>query len=123
MSLVPDADFSTMCAEADDSDGQRGIFWGRLILSEHAYLSVFEFIEVRGSGVHRVRYSYYLVYDEAEVWGYDRDPDHEPSLHRHQGPSHARHPCRRYTFREIAEKAWQTTTAEEELRASTSTSN
>jgi hypothetical protein len=66
-----------------------------------------------------LRYSYYLVIDGAEVWGYERDPGHNPPLHRHEGMSHSRHACRRVTFVETANLAWQTTTAEEELRAST----
>lgn len=122
LSLVPDEPFPKLCAEAHGSRGQRGMFFGRLSLSERAFLSAFELIKVRGTGIHRVRYSYYLIIDGLEAWGYDRDPDHTPSLHRHQGPGHTRHPCRRVTFPEVANMAWQTVTAEEELREPTPSS-
>ncbi len=116
LSLVPDGSFAEMCSALDGSEGQGGIFFGRLILSERAFLNVFELVRVHGTGVHRVRYSYYLIIDGTEVWGYDRDPDHDPPLHRHQGTAHTRYPCRRMTFREVAEQAWETASAEEGLQ-------
>jgi hypothetical protein len=115
LSLVPDGTFAQMCSEEEGSGGQRGIFFGRLNMTEQAFLSAFEVIQVTGTGVHRVRYSYYLVMDEAEVWGFDRDPDHDPPLHRHQGVSHKRFPCRRMRFGEVARFAWETVSAEEGL--------
>jgi hypothetical protein len=115
LSLIPDSDFSDMCAERDGTAGQRGIFWGRFTLNERAFLSVFELIQVRGSGVHRERYSYYLFLDEIEVWGFDRDPQHDPPTHKHMGASHTRYPCRRMTFKEVAKLAWDTVSEEERL--------
>lgn len=115
LSLAPDTSFADMCAEQEGSGGQLGIFFGRLILSDRAFLQVFEFIEVEGSGIHRIAYSYYLVVDEAEVWGYDRAPDHDPPDHMHIGPGHERFPSASVTFKDIAEKAWATLSAEEAL--------
>jgi Family of unknown function (DUF6516) len=113
LSLAPDEEFSKMCAEAEGSNGQRGIFFGRLVLSERAFLSVYEIVQVTGTGIHRERYSYYLIIDGLEYWGYDRDPGHEPPIHRHTGTSHRRHPCRRMTFAEVAQQAWETVSAVE----------
>jgi hypothetical protein len=104
-----------MCAEEEGSGGQRGIFFGRLVLSDRAFLSVFEVVQVTGTGIHRERYSYYLIIDGFEIWGYDRDPGHVPPLHRHTGTSHRRHPCRRMTFAEVAGQAWETVGAEESV--------
>lgn len=115
LSLVPDSDFSSMCAAAEGIDGKRGIFYGKLILTEHAFLNVFELVRVVGTGVHRERYSYYLIINGYEVWGYDRDPDHDPPLHRHRGRDHTRFPCRRMLFREVAREAWEMVSAEEKL--------
>jgi hypothetical protein len=83
-SLGLEGDFPLYCAES--SDGQRGIFYGRLILSERAYLSVFETLCLRGSTIQRERYSYYLTIDHNEVWGYDLDPEHSPATHCHEFP-------------------------------------
>jgi hypothetical protein len=108
LSLAPDTSFDEMCMEEEGSDGQRGIFYGRLVLSERAFLNVFELVEVTGSGVHREQYSYYLIVDGFEEWGYDRDPSHDPPVHGHQGRDHRWVPAERVTFREVAEMAWQT---------------
>lgn len=115
LSLVPDGDFADMCGADDSSDGKRGIFFGRLSLSERAFLNVLEVVRVHGTGIRRERYSYYLVIGGEEIWGYDREPDHDPPTHKHQGASHTRHPCRRMTFHEVAKEARQTTSAEAEL--------
>lgn len=113
LSLAPDTCFDDLFAEEYGSDGQRGLMWGRLVLSERAFLSVFESIVVVGSGIHREEYSYYLIIDGYEIWGYDRDPDHEPQEHMHRGRAHSREPAGRVTFREVAEKAWDTLSHEE----------
>jgi hypothetical protein len=76
---------------------------------------VFETIVVKGSGIHREQYSYYLIRDGLQLWGYDRDPSHTPEEHMHRGPSHLRENSGRVTFKEVAEKAWETTSHEESL--------
>lgn len=88
LSLIPDGPFADMCGTEDEA-GQRGIFFGRLVLTERAFLNVLEVVRIHGTGVRRERYSYYLVIDGEEIWGYDRDPDHDPPLHRHEGRAHA----------------------------------
>lgn len=115
LSLVPDGLFEDLCSEEEGSDGQRGIFFGRLGLTERAFLGAFEVVRVKGSGVHRERYSYYLIIDGMETWGFDRDPAHDPPLHRHEGASHRRFPCRRMLFKEVAKLAWEMVSAEEGL--------
>jgi hypothetical protein len=107
LSLVPDTAIEDLFAEEEGSNGQRGIMWGRLALSERAFLSVLETVVVRGSGIHRERYSYYLIFDGVEIWGYDRDPLHDPKEHMHEGLSHDRKRSGPVIFKDIAEKAWE----------------
>ena len=92
LSLVPDISFEEMFAEEAGSDGARGFMWGRLSLTGRAFLNVLETVIVVRSGVHRERYSYYLIIDGLEVWGYDRDPDHSPAEHMHRGEDHTAPP-------------------------------
>lgn len=115
LSLAPDTCFDDLFAEEEGSAGKRGMMWGRLVLNDRAYLQVFESIVVVGSGIHREQYGYYLIIDGYEVWGYDRDLSHDPPEHMHVGSDHARRPAGRITFREAAEKAWRTVSAEEDL--------
>jgi hypothetical protein len=114
-SLGLDVAFPLYCAEAEGSVGKSGIFYGRLILGERTYVSVFEVLGAHGSTIRRERYSYYLVIDDREVWGYDLDPEHNPATHRHEGTSHKRYPASSITFKEMAKLAWQTAGAHEAL--------
>lgn len=112
-SLVSDVPFPEMCGAAADSNGKHGIFFGRFTLTERASLHVFESLVVRGNAVRRERYSYYLIIDGNEIWGYDRDPGHSPSTHRHEGAAHTRFPSAAISFKEVANKAWATVSAYE----------
>jgi hypothetical protein len=116
-SLVPQGPFHTFSAAATDADGKRGIIWGRLTLTERSYVDMSELVVVRGSGITRLRYSYYLIIDDEEVWGCDRDPEHDPATHRHEGVMHKRFPCSSISFKEMAQKAWASATAHEELNS------
>lgn len=114
-SLAPEPAFSEMALAEAGSDGQRGAIFGRLILNKRAFLALYESVVVVGSGVHREVYSYYLIYDGAQAWGYERDPTHSPAVHGHVGSDHARVQADRVSFREVATKAWETVSAEEYL--------
>jgi hypothetical protein len=61
-------------AEELGSNAQRGRIWGRLILTDSAFLQVHEVVQVRGSGITRLEYAYYLIYEDAELWAEERDP-------------------------------------------------
>jgi len=63
LSLAADTSFDEMFAEEEGSESQRGIMWGRLILSDRAFLNVWESVVVVGSGIHREEYGYYLIID------------------------------------------------------------
>lgn len=103
----------------EGSDGQRGRIFGRVALSESAYLQVHEVVEVAGSGITRLTYAYFLIYDGAEVWGYERDPLHDDMpVHRHDR-DHGRHPTEPISFKDALTEAWKTVAAEEDLRADT----
>jgi hypothetical protein len=94
-SLVPDASSAEMFSEEEGSGGKRGRIFGRLVLSERAYLSVHEVVVVENEHVHRETYGYFLVIDGAEAWGYERDPTHDPPEHGHGEGTLAdtRRPC------------------------------
>lgn len=48
-------------------------------------VNVHEVVELRGSGVHRVKYSYRLVINGDCVRGFDRDPSHRGyEVHEHK---------------------------------------
>lgn len=92
------------------SDEQRGRIFGRYVLTERAYLNVHELVEVvNGSYVHRLEYAYYLIVDGFEIWGFERDPNHEAEgllHHRHTENHDDRIACDRVTFKEVVEMAW-----------------
>lgn len=93
-------------AEAD-SDDQRGRVWGRAILNDRAFLNISETVVVEGSGIHREDYAYYLIVDGGEVWGYERDPSHEPAVHQHVGADHARKDAEPVSLVWALEEAWR----------------
>jgi len=119
LSLAPETSYDELFAEEEGSEGQRGIMWGRLVLSRRAFLNVFESVCVVGTGIHREEYGYYLITDGYEVWGYDRDPSHDPPEHMHHGSDHGRLPAGRVEFHEVVEKAWETLSQDEDLAETT----
>jgi hypothetical protein len=119
LSVHPDGSFDALFGEEAGSNGTRGMMFGRLVLSERAFLAVSESVHVVGTGIHREDYSYYLIIDGYQVWGYDRDPSHDPPEHMHVGDDHLRQPAGRVEFHEVVEKAWETLSQEEDLAATT----
>jgi uncharacterized protein DUF6516 len=95
-----------MFSEERGSGAMRGRVFGHLFLTDRAYLQVSELVVVEDDHIHRVEYGYFLIIDGEEVWGYERDPTHDPPEHRHVGPDHKHEPCGRMTFQEVAELAW-----------------
>jgi hypothetical protein len=69
-------------AESGSKD-LRGMVYGRITLSEHAFLSVHEVLEVQGDEATRRKYAYYLMYDGAPLWGEECDPQHEVAARRY----------------------------------------
>lgn len=107
----------TPYAEEHGSNGQRGRIWGRVTLTARAFLQVNECVQIiDGSHVTRLVYAYYLIYDGAQLWGEERDPTHDPAVHRHDRYGN-RCPSRALSFKEVLTKAWDTVSAEDELRA------
>ena len=89
--------------------GTRGRIFGKAILTEHAYLSVYELVVVVGEHIHREEYGYFLVVDGEEIWGYERDLSHDPPVHRHTG-THERNASEPISFRDVVEHAWHEVT-------------
>jgi hypothetical protein len=114
LSLVPDRD--QMFAAEAGSNEMRGRVFGNLVLTEWAYLRIHEVLVVSGTHARREEYGYFLVIDGEEVWGYERDPTHDPPVHRHVGPDHRRERAKRITFKEVVELAWKEVSARSETR-------
>lgn len=76
-----------------------------------AFLSVSETVVVTDEqSIHREEYAYYLIVDQVEVWGWERDLSHDPPVHRHVGPGHAREEADPISFRAAVELAWDEVT-------------
>ena len=108
-SLPSDTSYYAMCAALTGSDLQGRIF-GRLVISDRAFLSVSERIVIEDGRPHREEYSYYLVLDDEEVWGRDRDPTHVPPEHGHEGEEHDWIDAGAASFQEVIDLAWETVT-------------
>ena len=98
LSLEPDRHMEQMFAAEAGSGDQQGRIFGNLFLENDAFLAVHEVVVVDGNHVHRLEYSYFLVMDGREVWGYERDPTHDPPVHRHTGPDHVREGAEAISF-------------------------
>jgi hypothetical protein len=110
-SLYESEDGPQYAAEAK-ADGQRGKIFGRLYFGgypETVYLLVHEEVVVRGSGIHRPRYAYFLVIDEQEIGGYERHASHSPPVHRHCSgmTDHESAPSRAISFKDATTEAWR----------------
>jgi hypothetical protein len=99
-------------AEEEDND-QRGMIFGTLAFDGYdpdtVYLNMHEVVVVRGSGIHRLRYAYFLVIGGEEIGGYERHASHEPPVHRHCSgrQPHERSPSRAVSFKDAAREAWR----------------
>jgi hypothetical protein len=94
--------------EEEGSDGRRGRVFGNLILMGEpfqAYLRVSERVTVVGQNIRRLDYAYFLIADDDEIWGYERDPSHRPAEHGHIA-GHKRVEADRVTFDQVVELAW-----------------
>ena len=96
-----------MFADQEGSNGRRGRVIAELMLTERSRLFVHEVVVVVGGRyIRREEYASYLVVDDEEVWGFDRDMSHSPAVHGHVGPDHRRTLTRRVTFKQVVELAW-----------------
>jgi hypothetical protein len=100
-------------AAEDGSGDKRGRIFCLLTFNgydpDRVYLQVHEEIVVKGSGITRPRYAYFLVIDGVEIGGYERHASHRPPVHRHcSGISpHERSPSRAVSFKDAAAEAWK----------------
>ena len=101
-------DGSAITAADEDGDDQRGRLLGAAYMDERARIHVHEVVVVEGDHVHRVRYAYYLVVDDEEIGGYERDPNHDPPEHRHCGEHvPGGEPWHSVSCKEAAHEAWE----------------
>jgi hypothetical protein len=92
------------------SGDSRGRILTTFHLTDDAYLAVSETVVVQGRHIHREEYAYFLVIDGEEIWGEERDPTHDPPVHRHTGEGHDREDSVAVSFKEATEWAWDEVT-------------
>jgi hypothetical protein len=106
------ADMSVDCRDlhfyAEEGTGdQVGTMLGHVYFDDRTYLDIHERVEVRGNSVHRTDYAYCLVMDGVEYWLYERDPTHDPPVHRHT-LSHAESlEAEPVSFKHVCKLAWR----------------
>jgi hypothetical protein len=108
IALGPDRPPEQFVQEEEGSDGRRGRVFGNLILMAEpfrAFLRVSERVTVVGQHIRRLDYGYFLIVDDEEVWGYERDPSHHPAEHGHI-VGHERVAADRVTFDQVVGWAW-----------------
>jgi hypothetical protein len=99
-------------AEEEGND-QRGMIFGTLAFDGYnpdtVYLRMHEVVVVRGSGIHRLRYAYFLIINGEEIGGYERHASHDPPVHRHCSgrEPHERSPSKTVSFKDAARDAWK----------------
>jgi len=109
-SLPSDSSYNDMCAAFAGSDENMGRIFGRLVISERAYLSVSERVVIGDGRAYREEYSYYLIVDDEEVFGRDRDLTHVPPEHGHEGEGHEWIETGPVSFQEVIDLAWERVT-------------
>lgn len=100
---------SLFSAEGGD---RRGMVYGPVVFNGYpstVCLFVHEEVVVKGSGITRPRYAYFLVIDGREIGGYERHASHDPPVHRHCSgrKHHERAPARAISFKAAAREAWE----------------
>lgn len=106
-SMTPDR---PMFQAAADASGRRGRVFGNLMFPhpEAAFVRVHEIVVVRANRyIHREKYSYFLVVDDEEIGGYERDPTHRPPVHLHCGASHVRAAAGPISLKKALDAAWR----------------
>ena len=96
---------------AEEGD-QRGMVYGPVLFDGYpanTCLFIHEKVAVRGSGITRPRYAYFLIIDGREIGGYERHASHNPPVHRHCSgrKHHERAPARAISFKDAAKEAWE----------------
>jgi hypothetical protein len=101
-------DGSDISVADEAGNDQRGRLLGAAHMDEHASIQVHEIVVVQGESVHREKYAYYLVVDEEEIGGYERDPIHAVAEHRHCGEHEpGGTPWGAISFKDAVAEAWK----------------
>jgi hypothetical protein len=93
--------------EEEASGGTRGRIIGHIYFNETVYLQVHETVLVENDVPHRTDYAYFLIIDGVEFWGYERDPTHDPPVHRHTYAHGERLEANPISFKHACELAWR----------------
>lgn len=109
VSIEPDRRSKEPFRAEPGTDDQRGFVSANLRVTDDVYISVFEYVEVRGTGTTRLAYSYNLIVDEEAAYQWHRDPKNHPKtpVHEHEGPDRTRHTdTESVALEEVLERAW-----------------
>jgi hypothetical protein len=90
----------------DGSSDQRGQLIGPVYFSDNAFLANHERVEVVGNAIHRTDYAYFLIIRGVEFWGFERDPSHDPPVHRHTYGHEERIDAKPVSFKRVCELGW-----------------
>lgn len=96
-------------AVEEGSNELRGRTWLHVGFGEPgAYLQAHETVRMlSATRATRERYSYYLVIGGVGIWGYDRDPLHDPAEHWHLEDDHDnRRDCPVVSFKQAVHMGW-----------------
>jgi hypothetical protein len=97
-----------MFSERAGSAGHRGRIFGLLFLAGapvNAYIACSEIVRVRGNRMTRDEYAYFLIIDEEEIFGYERDLSHDAPVHMNTR-GHVRKEASPMPFKKFVELAW-----------------
>jgi len=97
-------------AEEIGSGSRIGRMVGHVYFTDGVYLDLSERVEIEGNHVRRTDYAYFLVVDGIEYWGYERDPTHDPPVHRHTLAHEERLEADPISFKRACELAWDEVT-------------
>lgn len=110
VSIEPDRRSGEPFRAEPGTDDQRGFVSANLALTEDVYVSVFEYVAVRGTGTTRLAYSYNLIIKEGTAYQWHRDPKNhaEEPVHEHEGPDRIRHTgTDPVSLDDVLERAWE----------------
>lgn len=95
-----------------DGEPKRWQLFGEAHLNDRARVQMLEVLEPSGTGIHRLKYAYYLVVDGKEVGGYERHPAEADPVHLHCTARDSGHvpggtPCETVSFKQAVAHAWR----------------
>ena len=108
LGLRPDRAVDELFTALEGYGDRRGRVFGNLWLTDDAFLSVSELVEiVNRRYARRIEYGYFLVIDGIDVFGEERDLSHDPAVHRHTEGHTKRVSSNPISFKKVVATAWK----------------